>query len=135
MDDKDIEYAVKTYQKKSRAEAYRYEDFLADIQAYIRTRPMPYNLYDPFSLQAEAMRLWNVLGKTMRDIVAESSLDMAKFARRFCIPYRTLQAWCDGTNPCPIYIKLMIAEILKLYTRTVWFSDIPNNFMGGQSGE
>lgn len=133
MDDKDIEYAVKTYQKRSGTEAYRYEDFLADIQAYIRNRPIPYNLYDPFSLQAEALRLWNVLGKTMRDIVAESTLDMAKFARRFCIPYRTLQAWCDGTNPCPIYIKLMIAEILKMYTRTVWFHDI-SGYKKGEQG-
>jgi len=121
MDDKDIEYAVKTYQKKSLTRSYCYEEFLADIEEHLNRRPLPYSAYDPFILRKQTSELWKVLEMSMRDLIAHSKLDMAKFSRRFCIPYRTLQAWCDGTNPCPVYIKMMIAEILKLYTRTVWF--------------
>lgn len=120
MDDKDIAYAVKIYQKKSKAGEYCYEEFVADIKEHISRRPMPFNSCDPFHLMAQTSRLWKVLEMNMRDLVECSKLDMAKFARRFCIPYRTLQAWCDGTNPCPVYIKMMIAEILKMYTRTEW---------------
>ncbi len=119
MDDKDIEFAVKMYQKKSKDGDYCYEEFLAGIEEHLSRRPMPYNIYDPFILRTQTFKLWNVLEMNMRDLVEYSKLDMAKFARRFCIPYRTLQAWCDGTNPCPVYIKLMIAEILKLYSRIV----------------
>lgn len=119
MDDKDIEYAVKNYQKKNKAGDYSYIEFLADIKEHIDRRPFPYNMYEPFILEKKISDLWRVLEMSMRDLVEYSKLDMAKFARRFCIPYRTLQAWCDGTNPCPVYIKMMIAEILKIYTRDV----------------
>ena len=119
MDDKDIEFAVKNYQKRKKAGDYNKMEFLADIKDHLDRRPLPYNMYDPFILQAQTSKLWNVLEMSMRDLVEKSNLDMAKFARRFCIPYRTLQAWCDGTNPCPVYIKMMIAEILKMYTRDV----------------
>jgi len=117
MDDRDIEYAVKTYQKESKAGDYCYEDFVHDIQEHLSRRPAPYNSYDPFSLMAQTSNLWRLLEMSMRELVEYSKLDMAKFSRRFCIPYRTLQAWCDGTNPCPVYIKMMLGEILKIYTR------------------
>ena len=60
------------------------------------------------------------IDKSMRDIVELNGGNMAKFSRRFCIPYRTLQAWCDGTNECPVYIKLMICEIMGLYSRAIY---------------
>lgn len=120
MDEKDTAFAVKAYQKsKKKNPAYSYEDFLQEIKDHKSRRPMPHNLYDSFSLNASAAALWKILEMTMRDLVDSSNLDMAKFSRRFCIPYRTLQAWCDGTNPCPVYIKLMIAEILDIYKRTL----------------
>ena len=122
MDDNDIAYAVKTYQTKRKAGAYSFEEFLADIKEHLRRRPGQYSSYDPFILLSQAGKLWKVLEMPVSDLVAYSKLDMAKFARRFCIPYRTLQAWCDGTNPCPVYIKLMLAEIQKMYTRTIRFT-------------
>ncbi len=121
MDDKDIDYAVKLYQKKRKAGNYSYDEFVYDIKEHLSRRPFPYSSYDPVSLWAQTGNLWKLLEMSMRDIVEYSKLDMAKFARRFCIPYRTLQAWCDGTNPCPIYIKMMLGEILKMYTRAVRF--------------
>lgn len=121
MDDKDIEYAVKTYQKKAKTGNYSYEEFVRDIREHLSQRPSPYNSYDPFSLKVRTSRLWNLLEMNMRELVEYSKFDMAKFSRRFCIPYRTLQAWCDGTNPCPIYIKMMIGEILRMYNRVIYF--------------
>ncbi len=121
MDDKDIEFAVKVYQKKSKTGDYCYEEFVHDIKEHLSRRPAPYNSYDPFSLMAQASNLWRLLEMSMRELVEYSKLDMAKFSRRFCIPYRTLQAWCDGTNPCPVYIKMMLGELLKMYTRVIRF--------------
>jgi hypothetical protein len=119
MDDKDIEYAVKLYQKNSKDGDYCYEQFVHDIREHLSRRPFPYNSYDPFSLMAQTSSLWRLLEMSMKELVEYSKLDMAKFSRRFCIPYRTLQAWCDGTNPCPVYIKMMLGEILKMYTRVI----------------
>ena len=114
MDDKDIEYAVKIYQKKSKISDYCYEEFCRDISEHIRRRPMPLGCYDSFILGAQMSKLWKVLNMSVFDIVKYSKLNMAKFSRRFCIPYRTLQTWCNGTNPCPIYVKLMLAKIINV---------------------
>ena len=124
MDDKDIEYAVKLYQKKSKSGDYSYEEFVYDIRERLSRRPLPFNSFDPFILMSQTRNLWRLLEMSMREIVAYSKLDMAKFSRRFCIPYRTLQAWCDGTNPCPIYIKMMLGEILKMYSRVIRYEDL-----------
>jgi hypothetical protein len=124
MDDKDIEYAVKLYQKKSKSGDYSYEEFVYDIRERLSRRPLPFNSFDPFILMSQTRKLWRLLEMSMREIVAYSKLDMAKFSRRYCIPYRTLQAWCDGTNPCPIYIKMMLGEILKMYSRVIRYEDL-----------
>ncbi len=124
MDDKDIEYAVKLYQKKSKSGDYSYEEFVYDIRERLSRRPLPFNSFDPFILMSQTRNLWRLLEMSMREIVAYSKLDMAKFSRRYCIPYRTLQAWCDGTNPCPIYIKMMLGEILKMYSRVIRYEDL-----------
>ena len=121
MDDRDIEFAVKAYQKGTRKGGYSYEKFVHEIKEHLSQRPFPNNSYDPFSLDAQTLMLWNFLTMSMRELVEYSQLDMAKFSRRFCIPYRTLQAWCDGTNQCPVYIKMMLGEILKIYTRVIRF--------------
>lgn len=124
MDDKDIEYAVKRYQKESKKGEYSYDKFVQDIRDHLSQRPFPKNSYDPFSLMAQTSNLWRMLAMSMQELVEYSKLDMAKFSRRFCIPYRTLQAWCDGTNPCPVYIKMMLGEILKVYSRDIRFDDM-----------
>ena len=121
MDDRDIEFAVKAYQKGTRKGGYSYEKFVHEIKEHLSQRPFPNNSYDPFSLKSQTSSLWKLLEISMRELVEYSKLDMAKFSRRFCIPYRTLQAWCDGTNPCPIYIKMMLGEILQMYTRVIRF--------------
>ena len=52
------------------------------------------------------------------DIVRYSGLKMSEFAARYVIPYRTLQACCNGTNPCPIYTRIMLCELLGILSMT-----------------
>lgn len=112
MDDNDIEYGVKLYRDEKKR-GLTFDEFAQEIEAHKRRRPMPHCSIDPLSLSFAIKRLWNCLEMTMKEVVLLSKMDMAKFSRRFCIPYRTLQAWCDGTNPYPVYVKLMILEILN----------------------
>lgn len=113
MDDNDIEYAVRLYRKNAKDQSFTLKEFAQEIVAHKERRPQPYNSIDPLSFYNNIQRLWNCLEISMKDLVSKSGMDMAKFSRRFCIPYRTLQSWCDGTNPCPVYTKLMILEILN----------------------
>lgn len=112
MDDNDIEFAVKLYRDQKK-KGLTINEFAQEIEAHKRRRPMSHNSFDPLNFYFAIQRLWNCLEISMKDLVSKSGMDMAKFSRRFCIPYRTLQSWCDGTNPCPVYTKLMILEILN----------------------
>jgi len=119
MDDNDIEFAAKFYQKQKKQGGCTFDLFYKAILEHKRRRPSPYDSFDPMSMCYTSKKLWDLLTMDMRELVARSGKDMAKFARRYCIPYRTLQAWCDGTNECPVYIKLLIGESMSMFTRTV----------------
>ncbi len=118
MSDMDVEHALRRYKTKTARGVYTYGEFLQDIIDYRNSyRPGQQITAIPVTLDDQASRLYMILGRSMKDLVADSNMTMAQFARRFYIPYRTLQAWCDGTNPCPVYIKLLTAELLGFYTR------------------
>lgn len=51
---------------------------------------------------------------TVRDLIAASGLTKAAFARKFCIPIRTVEEWAAMRNPCVPYIRLMMAKELGL---------------------
>lgn len=118
MNDKQRKFAVKLYQRSIKENPnYSEQEWANEVKNYIETisRP-PHNIYDPFILYKRLGELWKCLNMDIIDIVEYSKLKMSKFATRFCIPYRTLQAWCDGTNPCPVYTKLLLCEVLGLIT-------------------
>ena len=52
--------------------------------------------------------------RTMLDLLFASGLTKAAFSRRFLIPLRTVENWVSGIRPCPIYVRLMIADLLGL---------------------
>lgn len=120
MKDKQRKYAVKLFQKTIKEYPdYTEEEFVKDVETHLMSLPLtPNNYFDPYSLWSALHELWRALNMSMRDVVEYSGLKMSKFATRYCIPYRTLQAWCDGTNPCPIYIKIMLCELLGLIRKT-----------------
>lgn len=121
MTDNEIYFAAKLYQKNQKDRNYSYEDFLADIAEHKRRSPSDFSSPHPVAMGAELERLWKILNMTMREVVDYSGMNMSKFSKRFCIPYRTLQAWCDGTNPCPVYVKLMLCELLGIMPTRVQF--------------
>ena len=52
--------------------------------------------------------------KRIKKIIEDSGMSQTKFAKRFGIPLRTLQAWCLGERKCPVYLeKLLSAEIRR----------------------
>ena len=51
---------------------------------------------------------------SVNDIIAYSSMKKSAFAHLFCIPYRTLENWCNGSRTCPDYVRLMMLRQFKL---------------------
>lgn len=52
--------------------------------------------------------VWDSVHRPIRDIVAESGLSQAAFGERYCIPKRTVENWCSGVRPCPVYVRLLL---------------------------
>lgn len=52
---------------------------------------------------------------TIKDIRAATGLSQAAFAKHFNIPRRTVENWESGTNVCPIYVRLLLAQVVGLY--------------------
>ena len=59
-------------------------------------------------------RIHRVANMTVRDIISETGLSQAAFARKFCIPRRTIENWACGVNQCPDYVRLLIARQLGI---------------------
>lgn len=50
----------------------------------------------------------------IRTLAAEAGLSLMALARRFDIPYRTVQDWAAGRRTPPDYVLRMIREILAV---------------------
>ena len=120
MKNKDRKYAVKLYLRRIEEDPnYTESEFGSEIIQHLNERPLsPQTVYDPFGMYSSISNLWNALNMSPSEIVEYSGLKMSEFAARYVIPYRTLQAWCDGTNPCPIYIRIMLCELLGILSMT-----------------
>lgn len=62
-------------------------------------------------------QLWDAAHLTVKAIRAATGLSQAAFAQRFCIPRRTVENWEAGTNTCPVYVRLLLAQAVGLYER------------------
>lgn len=51
---------------------------------------------------------------TIQEILKATGMTQKAMCERFDIPRRTLQNWVLGQRECPIYIRKMIMEILRL---------------------
>jgi len=121
MTNKQRKHAIKLYLRKIKENPnYSIEEFGREIIDHINERGLghPEGPYDPFRMHSDILNLWDFLNMSPAEIVNHSGMMMSKFAERFVIPYRTLQAWCDGTNPCPIYMKILLAESTGLLRPT-----------------
>ena len=114
-------YAVKLYQRRIKEDPnYTETEFGNELLQHFHQAQQSVkgisslNVFDPFTMSLQISKLWRALSMEMKDVVAYSGMKMSEFSDRFVIPYRTLQDWCNGTNPCPVYTKLMLCEILGL---------------------
>ena len=62
-------------------------------------------------------QLWDAAHLTVKAIRAATGLSQAAFAQRFCIPRRTVENWEAGTNTCPVYVRLLLAQAVGLYEK------------------
>lgn len=53
-----------------------------------------------------------------RDLLLAMELSQTACSRRFEIPLRTVQHWATGDRECPVYLRLMMAELIGIYKRT-----------------
>ena len=63
-------------------------------------------------------QVWDVAHMTIRDLIEKAGYNQSSFARRFCVPLRTVQNWCTDSGSagrdCPPYIKLGFARQLNM---------------------
>lgn len=71
---------------------------------------------DTDRLVSDMCNIYQVSHMTMLDLLSASGLTKAAFSRRFLIPLRTVENWASGIRPCPIYVRMMIADLLGLVT-------------------
>lgn len=46
-----------------------------------------------------------------RELLELMGMTQTACARRFRLPLRTINNWAQGRRPCPLYIRLMMAEL------------------------
>lgn len=61
--------------------------------------------------------IWDVAHMSVRDICKAAKLSQAALATKFCIPLRTVEAWCMGERRPTDYDRLMMVQILGLINR------------------
>ena len=95
-------------------------------EAFISDWATSSTLLDPDTPDVEIdMALVEQLGKIydaahmgIKDLRNITGLTQAKFAKRFCIPQRTVEAWestAEGSHrDCPTYVRLLIARQLGI---------------------
>ncbi len=96
-----------------------------DREAFISDLALSSMFYDSFpvpddgsidqQLVDELGHIWDIVHMSLKDLRAVTGLSQVAFAERFCVGRRTVENW--ESRSCPIYIRLMIAEILGILKR------------------
>lgn len=61
--------------------------------------------------------IWDACNRTVKQIAADAGISCRAMAERFCIPYRTVEDWSTGHRESPMYVRLMMQELLGLLHR------------------
>ena len=51
---------------------------------------------------------------TIKDIARHAGVSLRELARRYEIPYRTMEAWASGQNRTPKYVLNMLSDIYNI---------------------
>lgn len=104
-----------TQRRLAVSEAVNYTDadaFVSDMLLSSAFLPGDETEAAPDLTQAEELRrLWMVVAAPFRQLLGELGMTQSSCARRWCIPLRTVQGWALGETRCPVYVRLMMAEI------------------------
>lgn len=57
-------------------------------------------------------RIFDAYNRSVKEIAKTAGMSQRKLAERFCIPYRTMEAWCMGERIPPDYVRMMMQECL-----------------------
>lgn len=71
----------------------------------------------PAKRQEELGKIWDVAHMSVREMIDRAGLNQSSFARRFCVPVRTVQNWCSDSGSgrdCPSWAKLGFARQLDM---------------------
>lgn len=73
------------------------------------------------SIRFALRSIYTAVNRTPKEIVAASGLSQAAFARKHCIPVRTVNNWClPASSPehrdCPLYVRLLLQRAEGLLT-------------------
>lgn len=79
-------------------------------QAVNTDNPAAFVAANPEINESTLLRIHNIVHMPMRDFVRATGLSQLAFARRYCIPRRTVGNWCTNVNTPPDYLRLLIAK-------------------------
>lgn len=60
--------------------------------------------------------IYTAAHRTIKEISAAAGMSNRKMAERFAIPIRTMENWSTGKCECTLYLRLLMQEVLGLYT-------------------
>ena len=66
-----------------------------------------------------AGNIWDKCHLDVKGIAKEAGLTQRGLARRFAMPYRTVDSWCSGVNSCLLHIRIMMLECLGMISPVV----------------
>ena len=58
--------------------------------------------------------LWHVANDPFKSLLERIGLNQTQCSTRFCIPRRTVQDWAGNRRTPPPYVRLMMAEAVRL---------------------
>ena len=97
-------------------EAANYSDpdaFVSDLLLSAAFLP-PEEDAEPDLSEADPLRMiWTAVCAPFRSFLEALGITQSQCSRRFSIPLRTVQGWALGERSCPVYVRLMMAEIIR----------------------
>lgn len=61
--------------------------------------------------------IWDACHRSVKQIAAEAGISCRAMAEHFCIPPRTVEDWSAERRESPLYVRLMMQELLGLLHR------------------
>ena len=111
MTDKQIYYALSEAQNYTEPEAFASDILLSSMFEIPGSEEIQTDLMEPL------ITLWHIACDPFRDLLERMEMTQAQCSTRFCIGYRTVQRWAAGDRQCPVYIRLMMAELAGIFKR------------------